>query len=96
MYNTRKQNPLRVKGDYIAFLIKSINIFVIYKVEETGCERLHGIKRHKKTNNIVSALHAVKNNYTGGQERKIVVKSNNMGRQERKRKIIINVNIALI
>lgn len=73
-----------------------MNIFVIYKVEETGCERLHGIKRHKKTNNIVSALHAVKNNYTGGQERKIVVKSNNMGRQERKRKIIINVNIALI
>lgn len=73
---------MRVKEDYVTFLTYSINIFVIYKVEEQGCERLHGIKRHKKTNNKVSVLHPVKNNNTGGQERK--------------RKIIINVNIALI
>lgn len=54
LYNTRKENPFRIKENYIIFPTNSINVFIIHKVEETGCQRVHGIKRHKKTNNTVS------------------------------------------
>lgn len=73
MYNTRKQNPLRIKENHITFPTNSINIFIIHEVENTGCQRVYGIKRHKSANNAVSVLHPVKGDNMGGQERKRTV-----------------------
>lgn len=73
LYDTRKQNPLRIKENRITFPTNSINILIIHEIKDTGCQRVYGIRRHKKTNNTVSVLHPVKNNNMGGQERKRAV-----------------------
>lgn len=51
---TVQHKRIHSESKKIIFPTNSINVFIIHKVEETGCQRVHGIKRHKKTNNTVS------------------------------------------